>query len=205
MSIPHSIPVFHCTDVYGKHSCKLSQLYSRVWGDLRLQRAGASSKGDARRLLAASREGLPQDGYCRIAGEPFHDVIALRKLVSPSCNDCCDFVHDYSDMIWRLSAKPPPSAALLAAGSSDSSGELDVPMSEAAEGLLRACVQQPAVRAKELIAQRPAEAEVVSLLSSSGVLRSSVWKKVFDARPPRGTIARLARRCGASLHSNAAA
>lgn len=39
-----------------------------------------------------------------IVGEPQHDIINVRRLVSPMCNDAYCFLRDHEDMIHRLSA-----------------------------------------------------------------------------------------------------
>ena len=48
-------------------------------------------------------------GFCTVTGEPFHDILNLRKAASPAKNDYWDLVRDHMDMIGRLSAaeKPP--------------------------------------------------------------------------------------------------
>ncbi|CAK0847656.1 unnamed protein product [Prorocentrum cordatum] len=127
-----------------------------------------------------------------ITGDPWHDVIALRKLVPPTCNDWRDFIADHADALNRLSAPLPPAPTL---------GALPSPPSLAARRLLRFGVEQPATAFGRGISRRPRAArELRQLLGSAGALRPTVWQEEFQAIPPRGALERLAKRLGGPLH-----
>ena len=106
-TIAEAIPVFHAMDVFHKHEKMLQRLYADVFSAVRLTVESDTPRGDARRRLALPQEHT--EGVCLVTGEPFHDIINMRKLISPRCNDAPDFVRDYSELIERLSfpAAPP--------------------------------------------------------------------------------------------------
>lgn len=117
-SLEQTVPVFHSTDVYHKHKYKVEALYSKVWPEFRVQTESVTRKGDA---LSANIESVTagrERGICTITGEPFHDIIALRKLVSPHKNDSRDFVFDHIELINRLSSEPPSAASFACPGPS---------------------------------------------------------------------------------------
>ena len=174
---------------------------------------------------------------CTITGEPFHDIIALRKLVSPHKNDGRDFVFDHIELINRLSSEPPPiaSSTRLAhaplAGSgpgtvlpnlqpSSSSQASSVPV-ETREDPLATIATQSFDLAASAPAERP-DSPVRLGNDAHGLLRRATietscefqqtlqqeqqavdspnWKEVFKCHPPRGTMARIARRLDVKLH-----
>ena len=45
--------------------------------------------------------------------------------------------------------------------------------------------------------------ESKAFIQQPGVQKSAVWKTLFESAPPRGTIARVARRLSVRLHSSA--
>ena len=89
------------------------------------------------------------------------------------------------------SLRPPP----------ESGHESAPTLSDDARALLCTCIERLARTgvAAARLAPGPA-AEVRALLSHSQALTAPVWSELFGALPPRGTVARLARRLGARLH-----
>ena len=76
------MPVFLSTNVYAKHRLRLAQLFGKVWSEMRVQAVSATCKGDAAGIAIRHRDANPAMLRCKITGEPLHDIIALRKLVS---------------------------------------------------------------------------------------------------------------------------
>ena len=132
-----------------------------------------------------------------VTGEPFHDVISLRRAVATT--DCKDLIFDHMDMIARLSA--PLSPCTSVEGLVVSKGEdVLLELTPAAERLLKTAVGMLASDFEaRLKSDRPAAALLESLLQHSRVGCAPVWKTLFGALPPRGTLSRIARRCVATL------
>ena len=190
-SLLETVPVFHSTDVYHKHGKRLKRLYAAVFGLLRVATEADTPKGPAKR-----RRLLPSDcaeGYCEPTGEPMHDIINMRKLVSPWANDATDFKFDYIDHINRLSLEDPPPV--------DAAGD-PPPLSVGGAALLVRAVQESS---QDFSAALDASdvgivEELKEFLRHPEVRTSRVWPQHFGACPPRGTMARLARRVGVELH-----
>ena len=179
-------PAFHATDNFRSQRNRLCALYRQKWPELHTRALARTPLGDA--------AGSADVGSCPtcITGDPRHDVIALRKLVPPTCNDWRDCIADHTDALNRLSAPLPPAPTL---------GALPSPPSLAARRLLRFGVEQPATAFGQEISRRPRAArELRQLLGSAGALRSPVWQEEFQAIPPRGALERLAKRLGGTLH-----
>ena len=185
--------MFHSTDVFHKHRKKLCRLYTSIFGELRVGVDTVTPKGAAVRRHLLPRGRIKK--CCLITGEPFHDILNLRKLVSPRCNDARDFVYDYSEILNRLSMAisvlgpdetgPPPELnddgrALLVQAVEESAQHFGT-IKEAAAGASRA---------------------LKVFLEHALVRKSRVWTDLFGTRPPRGSLARIARRAGAELHQS---
>jgi hypothetical protein len=131
-----------------------------------------------------------------VAGDPFHDVINARKLVSPQCNDAVDFLHDHQELLCRLSAPAQPEAQ----------GEQPAPpeLSPAGRQLLLQGIALPVPDfTAALQKDEDGAASLRAFLSSPAVRRAkSVWEAVCAAQPPRPVIARLARRADCDLHGS---
>ena len=179
-------PVFHATDNFRSQRKRLRELYRQKWPELHTRVLARTPLGDA--------AGSADVGACptEITGDPRHDVIALRKLVPPTCNDWRDFIADHTDALNRLSAPLPPAPTL---------GALPPPPAQEARRLVHFGVEQPADAFRREISLRPQAArELRELLGSAGALQSPVWNDEFQALPPRGALERLATRLGAALH-----
>ena len=50
---------------------------------------------------------------CMVTGEPFHDVISLRRAVATSAPDCRDLIFDHMDLIGRLSEPLAPCTSVV--------------------------------------------------------------------------------------------
>ena len=76
-------------------------------------------------------------------------------------------------------------------------------LTESATTLLRSGVAFNVQAWKLALEKEPdATASLKLFLESPTVLRHPAWKQVFGAKPPRGVVARLARRLGAQVHSD---
>ena len=91
-SLDQSAPVFHATDRYhpDRHG------YARI-------PAASIPKGVPTHAFNTDYS----DGSFLIVGDPEHDLIALRKIVSPKLVDSHNFLFDHGDMLHRLSAERP--------------------------------------------------------------------------------------------------
>ncbi|MCP4241119.1 MAG: hypothetical protein GY772_11210, partial [bacterium] len=185
-------PAFHATDSYNKHRRLLSGMYASVFAGWSLCANASTPKGEASGWLAPAA-----GGQCPtlIVGDPQHDLFALRRLVSPSCNDCRDLLRDHQDALRRLSAPPRPARLREAAF------PLANRLPPAAEEVLRAAVAKP-VRELSCILAAQAEAarQLREFLEQPRVLRSHTWTELFGSKPPRGVLVRLCRRLKARLH-----
>ena len=112
--------------------------------------------------------------------------------MTPKRCDCQDFLADASDMMHRLSAQLPPHPPY--------SGSAPPLLSANAQLLLRTAVAQPVGQAMVAYEADPEGlAALKAFISHPGVGGSTVWHDLFQAMPPRGVLARLARRIGAPL------
>ena len=189
-----SMVVSHSTDSYGKHRLQLCSFYARMYPELGATVTSATPKGDALRSVAH----LPASPT-RIIGEPVHDIIALRRLVSTSANDCSNFIWDHTDLITRLSARRAEICQ------STRASRCDAVLALIGQQLLRTSVAEPAGVFRTQVAQQPVAAEELRrFLREPHVSKAPVWKSLFGHQPPRGVVARIARRCGAELHPSMA-
>ena len=70
-----------------------------------------------------------------------------------------------------------------------------------AHELFQAAVVQPTKAFREKLTSEPAAADALkNFLSQARVDKAKTWRQLFKARPPRGALFRLARRCHANLH-----
>ena len=182
LSLSEAAPVFHSTDVFGKHRYKIEDFYKAQFPEESLVVDTLTPKGEA---LGAHV--IPDaDGPTMAVGEPVHDVIAVRKLASPAINDCSDFVYDWQDMIDRLSAPLYEGAPVC-----------DVPSSLQTEGgrdFLRSAVLRPVVEIKDL----KAAADQATLDEFRAFLQQPMWTlqsrgKMCSERPHPEV------RCGESV------
>ena len=75
----------------------------------------------------------------KIVGEPYHNVIRLRRLVSPSCNDSSFFLKDHETLMCRLSAETMTGEELQSIKNASAPQ-----LSDAGKQLLRCCIQSRA-------------------------------------------------------------
>ena len=185
-----TIPVFHATDSYRKHHKKLKALYDEVWPELAIQANAATPKGDALRAELHPYGG--SNGFCSVTGEPMHDIINLRRVASRAKNDYWDLVSDHADMINRLSSP--------AAGPGHCDPGTGPQLPKEAVALLKTAVEQPRDAVERAVDANDAAANSLrGFLRHPGVRRSVSWTAIFGADPPRGTLARLAKRFGVEL------
>ncbi|CAK0824524.1 unnamed protein product, partial [Prorocentrum cordatum] len=186
LALDETLPVFHSTDVRNGHWLQLAKLHSKIWGNLGIRAVARTPKGPA---TSAQQGAGPR---CVIARDPVNDTIILKKATRHMCGDASDLKYDRIDLVTRLSGegrpdepRPAPQPALLSAG---------------AKRLLRDVAVAGSAQAGALIRAQPQAArEVRALLEARRAWRSDVWEEKFGAKPPRGTLARLARRFQACL------
>ena len=105
------------------------------------------------------------------------------------------FIH-IQDCINRLSAPLPPASESLLPGS-------DEDLTESAIALLRNGVALNVEAWQVAVDKEPdASASLKLFFQCPEVVKHRVWKQVFGATPPRGVVARLARRLGVQVPSN---
>ena len=179
-------PVFHATDSYEKHRKKLDQYYKAKFPEEFLLAESTTPKGDASGRVIS----VPGKSDVKICGEPMHNLFRLRRLVKPQACDSQTFLRDHQDLLARLSARPLPA---------DDVPELDDQMlSGEACQLLVKCITGSWQKA--LRDNTGAREELKQFVQKPQVRDHRVWLTLFAARPPRGTIARLARRMGVQVH-----
>ena len=104
-SLELTIPVFHATDTYHKHRNQLDALHAAVWQELRIRTDSNAPKGIAPIASPSAYDTGASKALCRITGEPFHDIINLRRAASPhkmTIAICCSIVWTVSDGFRRL-------------------------------------------------------------------------------------------------------
>ena len=191
-SLIESLPAFFSTDNYAKHRFQAQRVFADIWADMRVVVDANTPRGSARRKSVLPRgHGVP----CIIAGDPLHDHINLRKLLSAKNGDANCLRADHMDMMRRLSAAEAPAEL-------DLGGRQPGHLTRRAKVLLRSAVRDVAVKFKQkLAAARKKRVRAVrGFLSSATVRESPLWEALFGAVPPRGTLARLARLFGCELH-----
>ncbi|CAK0823800.1 unnamed protein product, partial [Prorocentrum cordatum] len=191
LSLREAAPVCRSTGMYGKHKALTEAYYHEMYSDLVSEVTAPTPKGDA--------DGAPVQECAApptlAVGEPVHDVTNVRKAASPASNDCSDFIIDWADMVARLSEKS-------AAEAEGASGPVRGGLRDPAEGLLREAILHPAALVRRSVASADQDtlAEVRSFLAEARLDRSPLWRRMFNARPPRGTLQRICRRLGTRLH-----
>ena len=185
------MPVFHSTDTYGKHRLLTRRLYGRCWPDLRVEVRAKSRKANAqgREVQPLALKRVP----CLVTGDQQHDIINFRRLVPPRCGDGRDLVFDHIDLINRLSGCDPPAACDQTVSHN--------PLGDASKKMLEDAARLSVAALGRSIAQDPGSAqELRQFLQHPRVLEAAEWNAVFGSVPPRGTLARIARRLRARLH-----
>ena len=129
-------------------------------------------------------------------GDPGHDTFGLQRATVIGANDTENLQHDHADLMSRLSVAPLPSPAnpYPRPGSLESQGARDLllcAVQRSGDCFKRACITDPA-----------GTAELKTFLGQAEVRESSTWRALFGVkRVPRGVVARIARRCNATLHA----
>ena len=102
-------PVSHSADSYGKHYRKLRNFYAKKFLGHVAHAMADTPKGDARMVHTPGFAESPTEP----AGDPMHDLLALRRLVLPMANDARHILRDHQDITARLSAEllPPEARA----------------------------------------------------------------------------------------------
>ena len=196
LSMDEAAPIAHSTDSYGKHLRRYDDFYIAKFAEADVVVQAATPKSDAAGAVAAQRS----SARTRICGDPAHSWFEFRRCLSIGACDRQDIDADYSFSIAELREKPL-SPDLL--GDPVPSEPSELP--ESAHGLLQAAVQQTASDFQTRFAAAPAEATFLKeFLKQARVDEAATWEKLFNAMPPRGTLARLARRSHVVLHKTCA-
>lgn len=177
-------------DSFEKHHKKLAAFYKKQFPEEQLLAESRTPRSDATGVVQRV------DAACvRIAGEPMHNLFALRKVTRPACNDYHCFLNDHRDMLARLSA-PAFDSAL------DVQPEPFPDLTGAACRLLVAGVTGSSVALwRKALQRQPKEAEELKeMVSHPHASQSPWWRKLFGSQPPRGVLARLARHLQVDLH-----
>ena len=186
MDLIDCLPASHSTDSYGKHRNHYVAFYDRKASELITVVNSSTPKGDATGATAIAQEGLTD-----ITGDPLHDIIAMRRSVGVLKCDTQDFIADYSDGITRLSVDP------VAADDAAPDALADVGIA-----LLQSAIQDSVGCFQAKIASDPGGVIALrTFLGQPNVMHSPTWKTLFKTLPPRGVVARLARRTQVSLHT----
>ncbi|CAK9046735.1 unnamed protein product [Durusdinium trenchii] len=196
-TLEESVPAFHATDNYYRgQRLRLAQLYRAIWPDLRVRSWSRTRKGNAVRREVLGEESLALG--CSIVGDPQHDVINLSKLLHGRAADKEDLLRDHQELLHRLSGPEAPNKKDFAVPQAD----LSAPANEL---LTSACVEPLPAFTQTAARLKCAHAEVKDFLAQPRVQESRAWLDPFRAYPPRGTLARIARRVGATLHPSSEA
>ena len=83
LTLEQACPIGHCSDSYGKHRLRLDAFYRGKYPDLAVRVRSTSAKSDASGATAVQEVSAPT----LIAGDPAHDLFALRRRVSVTAND----------------------------------------------------------------------------------------------------------------------
>ena len=191
VSLAEAKPVCHATDSFQKQRLALQAFYdNRMYPELNVAVEANTPKGNAVRVVGRSQS----SASTRIAGEPGHECFAFRRALSAGANDRRDFDADHSQNIAELSAAP----LLQPLDTWPSPVDLDPSANE----LLKCFVQQPAQVFKHRLAGSAAAAALRSFVQQPRADEAKTWKVLFGSLPPRGVLARLARRMGVKLHQS---
>ena len=186
-SLDQSAPVFHATDRYHPDRHGYARIYKDRFGDRGIIPAASTPKGVPTHAFNTDYS----DGPTLIVGDPEHDLIALRKIVSPKLVDSHIFLFDHGDMLHRLSAERP---------STEKAGARHMRTAKlhaSAVVLLRSGVENTKAEfLKKAGVDTSARGLLCAFLGDAGVCESLVWRDVFGASPPRGVVVRMARQLG---------
>ena len=81
----------------------IERVYEELWRDSNVVPEALTPQGVPICAVEAANSGLGT----MVVGEPHHDIIALRKVLSPAKPDYHNHLHDHSDAIHRLDAAMP--------------------------------------------------------------------------------------------------
>jgi hypothetical protein len=193
LTLEQTVPVFHATDSYGKHRIQLMTFYKDVFKEVRLEATFATPRSNADGVAVRSDAESPVPHLLKITGDPQHDVYKVRMWAKPAANNYSDFCFDHLDMMMRLSAAPSTWTSVREVPSSV--------LNDAGRKLLVKAVTRSAAVFKSAVANDPDGGKELRLfLVQPFVTEHRVWKNVWGSQPPRGTVARIARRLQVELH-----
>ena len=94
MSWAESRPTAHATDTYNKHRQLWARVYDRVWCGQEVGFGSRTAKGDVCNIARCpENQGLDTT---LITGEPFHDIINLRRALPNLGQDFADIYFDHT-------------------------------------------------------------------------------------------------------------
>ena len=187
LDLADCLPASHSTDSYLKHRLKLQAFYEGKAAALTPAVQSATPKGDAIGA-AGNRVGI----LTEITGDLLHDFLGMKRCVPVLKCDTRDILEDYKDSLTRLSAKPADIDPAVP-------GELP----DSGLGLLVSGIRDDVASFKAKLATDAAgSAALKTFLAQPNVTNAKAWKSQYNAYPPRGVVARLARRCQVKLHTS---
>lgn len=186
-------PTFHATDTYNKRRFLWPALYNKIRLDQQVIAIGRTNKGDVDKV----RRSEAIEDRTVVTGEPMHELINLRRVLPSGGKDFADIYFDHADCINRLSAPLPNFVAKVGL-------DAHAALADQARELLQSGVSLNASAWKERL-QGDADSRTLlqTFLTAPNVLQHPAWEQLFSAMPPRGTVARLARRMGVEMRDNA--
>ena len=192
LTFEESAMVFHATDTFGRHRLRLREYYRAKY------RVGAVSSV-ATTPKAPAHSAMCQDakGFTTITGDMNHCVFDFQRCVPVYSNDASVSIQDFRDIASRLDAKLPDSDVQW------NSLPPPAPLLVTAHNLLAVGVENSVAQFRDAVhADGDAAGQLKAFLEQPKVVEAATWMELFDARPPRRTVARLARHCGADLHAS---
>ena len=103
LSLVDAAPAVHATDVYGKLRFQLALFYKKNFQELDANAAAGAATPKANTTGAHSR---CAHSPTNVTGDPLHDTLAIRRLVSAVSPDASNCIHDHKDLMCRLSQTP---------------------------------------------------------------------------------------------------
>ena len=191
-ALEDAVPVFLSTDNYRAHRLGLTRLCHKAFEALRVETEGDTPKGPVRKRTVDPFLKVPTI----ITADPQHRIIKMRALVSCHSNDGQDFLFDFIDCVNRLSAP-------LQQQKSAVDEERPPQLGSVEKKMLTQAVRLPKAKFDPLMAESEDSLGNLKLwMGHSTVGVAPEWQQLFGAFPPRGTLARIARRLQVELHAN---
>ena len=167
-----------------------NKLRLQVWPDGLVQCERPSPKADASSASVQAARSLTT-----ITADPFHNGLNLQKVLATHSPDSKSLEADYGTALTRLSAQEKEQKI------SDVDPARVCNLDKKAHTLLQEAVMFGYNRFKpKLEANAAAARSIQSWLRQTNVIDSDTWQKLFQAKPPLGTLRRLRARFSVQVH-----